>query len=104
MRVLLKSRSEFFVDDGLHQTLDLGVAKLGLCLSLKLGIPNLHRQHTDQSFSGVVSRDALAFCGFEKFVLLSVRVDGSSQSRLEAREVCSTFKRVDVVGKGQHGL
>ena len=40
--IFFKGGSELLVDDGLHQSFDLGVAQLCLGLSLKLRITDLH--------------------------------------------------------------
>src|SRR6202022_2985428 len=56
-RILLEKRAKLVVDDGFDDALDLGVAKLGLCLSLELRPRNLDTDHRRQTLANVVAGD-----------------------------------------------
>ena len=98
-QVLAKGR----VDKLFNLPLDLGVAELGLGLSLELGLGDLHRDHRGQPLSHVVAAEALEIL-LEEVLLLGVGVDGARQAGAEAGQMSAAFVGRDVVREGEQVL
>ena len=101
--MLVEVCGEPLVDERLDRGLDLGVAELGLGLTLELRLANLDREHRGESFAHVVAREREVRL-LEKVALGGVRIDDARQRRLEAGEVRAAFVRVDVVDEREHVL
>src|SRR5262249_51789285 len=93
-RVFLERFSQSIVDDLLDQTLDLGVAELGLRLALELRVRDAHRHDGRQPFAHVVTRHS-ALEGLEESLGLRVVRDRPGERRPEAREMGPALARVD---------
>src|SRR4029079_6379041 len=102
-RMLLEIRAQHFVHYRLDRAFHFGVAELGLGLTFELRLANFYGENCGQSFTDVVSgkSDVTAFA---PRILGRVSVDRTRERRLESREVCSTFVRVDVVHEGENVL
>ena len=70
----------------LDQTLDLGIAELGLGLSLELRLAQFDRDDGGQALARVLTRDVWVFVA-ELFVTSREVVDGASQGRAKTRQV-----------------
>ena len=99
-RVLLEIGAELVVDDRLDDALHLGVAELGLGLSLELRPRNLDADDGGQAFADVVAADARVLEILGQVVLAPRSVDRARQRGAEARQVRAALVRVDVVGEG----
>ena len=58
--VLLKERTEFFVDERLHNACDIGI-QLAFGLTFKLRLRQLYADHGDQAFANVIARQILFY-------------------------------------------
>src|SRR6266545_5659592 len=87
----------------LHERLGLGVAKLGLGLSLELRLGKLDRDDRRQPFSDVLAREVVVLV-LEQSALAGVVVDDPGQRRPEALFVSTAFVRVDRVSERIHAL
>ena len=102
-RVLLEELAEQAVDGLLDQSLDPGVAELGLGLALELRLGELHRDHRGQALADVLAAEVLVLL-LEHALVAGVGVEGPRQRRAEAGEVRATLVGVDVVREGEDGL
>ena len=101
--VRLEPVREVLVARLLHEGLDLGIAELGLGLTLELGFTDLHRDDGRESFTDVVTGELGIFV-LEQLLLERVLVDRCGQCGAEALFVGTTLVGVDRVGEGVHGL
>ena len=98
--ILFQELGQFLVDQGLNIPLDLGVAQLGLGLSLELRLGDLDRDDTGQTLAQVIARDGDLLL-LEQIVGGGIAVHGTGQGRLEADQMGATLMGIDVVGKGE---
>ena len=97
--VFFQEGGELFVDDGLHDALDLGVAQLGLGLPFKLGLQELDADDGRQPFPDVLAGQVLVVA-LDVVVTLGVVVDGPGQGAFKPVEVAAPLGGEDVVGVG----
>ena len=101
--MLLEIVFQSLADGGLYGTDDLVVAEFRLCLTLKLRLEHLHRNHCSKSFAEVVAGD-VDFYLFEHLRVFGIFLERKRQAATEARQVCSAFYGVDVVDKRKNGF
>ena len=98
--VLLKEGGQLVVHHLVNQGADIGVAQLGLGLTLELGVRQLHGDDGGDALPAVVAGDLVV--AFDDAVFHAIVVEHPGQSRLEAGFVHTAFGSTHVVGKGQH--
>ncbi len=102
-RVAVEPVVELVPRDALDEALRLGVAELGLRLSLELRFGELDGDDGRESFPDVVSREVLVLL-LEDGFLSRVLVDERRERRAEALLVGPALVRVDRVRVGVHAL
>src|SRR5215211_6345912 len=95
--VLLEEVAERAVDDLLDETLDRGVAELGLRLALELRIGELHRDHRGEALPDVLPAQVLVLL-LDQTAVSSDGIEGAGERRAEAGEMRPALVGVDVVG------
>ena len=98
--MLLKIGGQLLGDDAIHQGPDVGVAQLGLGLTLELGIRQLHGDNGCDTLPAVLAGDLVV--ALDDAVFHAVGIEHPGQSRLEAGFVHTALGGADIVGKGQH--
>ena len=97
--MLLQICHHTFPNYAVHQRTDIGIAQLGLGLSLKLRIGQLDRNHCGDTLPAVLAGDAVAL--LEDAVLFAVGIECPSQCSLKAGFMGAAFCGVNVICKGQ---
>ena len=102
-RVGIKPVIDVLVDRALHKAFDLGVAQLGLGLTLELRVAHLDRNNGGQAFAAVIA-GKVAVLVLDELVLLGIAVHQGGQGCAEALFVRAALVGIDGIGKGVHGL
>ena len=100
--MLLQIRRQLIGDDAVHQRADIGVAQLGLGLTLELGLRQLHGDDGGDALADVLAGDLVAL--LDHTVLHAVGVQHTGQRRLKAGLVHAALRGVNVVGEGYQRL
>ena len=100
LRILLKVIAESLTDRLRHNCLNITVAELGLCLTLKLRFGNLYGDYGCQAVAEVLFRK-LDLKLVEKMIIVGIFLESRSQTAAEAGEVCATLDSVDVIDVGE---
>src|SRR5262249_24903064 len=95
-RVALEPRGKPVVARLLHERLRLGVAELGLRLTLELRLGELHRDDRGKAFTDVIAREVVVLL-LEDLLVARELVDHARQRRTEALLVCPALVGVDGV-------
>ncbi len=98
--IFFAKNSQFFINQVFNKTLHVTVSQLGFGLPFKLGLGQLDTHNAGQALPNVITRQFVEIT-FGHLVLNRILLDGAGEARFEARQVCSTFPGVDVVGEGQ---
>ena len=102
-RVLLEELRQLLVDRRRDQCGDLGVAQLGLGLTLELRVLELDRDERREALAHVLAGEVVLFL-LEEVLLPGVVVERTRERGAEAGEVRAALRGVDVVGEGEDGL
>ena len=100
--IFLQEGLQLFRDNRVHQRPDFAVAKLRLCLSLKLGVCQLHGDHAGEALPAVLAGDFVLVLEHLDFPAIGVQY--IRQRALEALLMHAALRGMDVVGKGENGL
>ena len=101
--VLLEELRQLLVDRRRDQRGDLGVAQLGLGLTLELRVLELDRDERREALAHVLAGEVVLFL-LEEVLLPGVVVECARERGTEAGEVRAALRGVDVVGEGEDGL
>ena len=91
------------VDDLLHERLHLGVAELGLGLSLKLWLGKFHAHDGRETFSHILATEVVVLL-FEDSPFTRKLVDKCGECCAETLFVSSTLSGIDRIGERVNGL
>ena len=93
--MLFKVLCQLFVDDGVHQRTDIGIAELLLGLAFKLRLRKLHGDNRRNALAHIFAGDFIF--SLDDVVLLAIGVDDSGERGLEAGLMHTAFRSMDVV-------
>ena len=96
--MLFQIHRQLIADQGIHQRADVGVAQLGLGLSFKLCLRQLHADHGGDALAAVLAADLVV--ALDHAVLHAVSVQHAGQRRLKTGLMHAALRRADIIGKG----